>query len=285
MNGVDREWAVEAFRERLLQLIGRGHASRSAFAAHVGMDRSTLSQLLSPGNKRLPRAETVLAIARAAQVSVDWLLGESQDEGRGAELVRADMEIEAGASSPIDARLAAWHREASGYKVRYVPTTLPDLLKTEEVILYECPALADATHRTSLEQAAFQLGYSRDPDTEMEVCCPGQTLTGFARGEGIWRDLGAGARRAQLERMVRLVDELYPTFRWFLYDGLRHFSVPVTLFGSQRAVVYVGNLYFVFNTTEYIHVLTSHFDGLVKQARVPPTDMAEHLRALIREVQ
>ncbi len=194
MTPDDRQRAVEAFRHRLLELIERGHASRSAFAAHVGMDRSTLSQLLSPDNDRLPRAETVIGIARAAQVSVDWLLGESQDEGRGAELVRADMEIEAGAASPVDERLAAWHREASGYKVRYVPTTLPDLLKTEELILYECPTLADAVPRTSLEQAAFQLSYSRHPDTEMEVCCSAQNLDGFARGEGIWRDLSAGAR-------------------------------------------------------------------------------------------
>ena len=284
MNPVERERAVAVFRQRLLWLIERGYPSRSAFAAHVGMDRSTLSQLLAPDNARLPRAETVIAIARAAQVSVDWLLGESQDEGRAAELVRTDLEIEAGAASPIDERLAAWHRESSGYKVRYVPTTLPDLLKTEEVILYECPSLADFAPRTSLEQAAFQLSYSRHPDTEMEVCCPLQAVTGFARGEGVWRELGAGARRAQLERMIRLVEELYPTFRWFLYDGLRHFSVPITLFGAQRAVVYVGNLYFVFNTTQYIHVLTSHFDGLVKEATVPPTAMVGYLQDLLGEV-
>ena len=30
-----------------------------------------------------------------------------------------------------------WHREACGYKIRYVPTTLPDLLKTEAVAEYE----------------------------------------------------------------------------------------------------------------------------------------------------
>lgn len=285
MNAIDRGRAVEVFRHRLLQLIQRAGRSQSAFAAQVGMDRSTLSQLLAPGNRRLPRAETVIGIARAGRVSVDWLLGESQDEGRAAELVRADMEIEAGAASPIDERLAGWHREASGYKIRYVPTTLPDLVKTEEVILYECPRLRQATPRTSLEQAAFQLSYSRHPDTEMEVCCPWQMLEGFALGEGVWRGLGADARRAQLKRTIRLVGELYPTFRWYLYDGLQHFSVPVTLFGYQRAVLYVGNLYFVFNTTEYIHVLASHFDGLVKVASVPPTDIDSYLHDLIQRIK
>lgn len=285
MQTTDREQAVEAFRRRLLELIERGHDSRSAFAAHVGMDRSTLSQLLSPGNERLPRAETVIAIARAAQVSADWLLGLSQDEHRAAELVRADLEIEGGAASPIDARLARWHREASGYKIRYIPTSLPDLLKTEAVIRYECPDIDEPPAHASLEQTAHQLGYSRDPDTEMEVCCPVQTLEGFARGEGVWRRLGRGDREAQLERMIRLVDELYPTFRWYLYDGLQHFSVPVTLFGPLRAVVYVGNLYFVFNTTEYIRVLATHFDGLVKAAAVQPTDMTDYLRDLREQVR
>lgn len=285
MHSTEREQAVETFRRRLLELIHRGHDSRSAFAAHVGMDRSTLSQLLSPDNERLPRAETVIAIARAAQVSVDWLLGLSQDEHRGAELVRAEMEIEAGAASPIDARLARWHREASGYKIRYIPTTLPDLLKTEAVIRYECPDIAEPPAHASLEQTAHQLSYSRDPDTEMEVCCSVQTLESFARGEGVWRRLGRVDREAQLERMIRLADELYPTFRWFLYDGLQHFSVPVTLFGAQRAVVYVGNLYFVFNTTEYIRVLTTHFDGLVRDAVVQPTQVADHLKNLREQVR
>jgi transcriptional regulator with XRE-family HTH domain len=249
------------------------------------MDRSTLSQLLSGDTDRLPRAETVIAIAAAGQVSCDWLLGLTQDEQQGTELLAADMEIASGAASPVDERLAGWHREAAGYKIRYIPTTLPDLLKTEAVIRYECPELADNSPEASLQQAAFRLSYSRDPDTEMEVCCASQSLLEFARGQGIWSDLGADARRAQIERMARLTEELYPTFRWYLYDGLRHFSAPVTLFGPKRAAVYVGNLYFVFNTREHIRVLTAHFDGLVRMATVQPADMPGHLRGLLDEVQ
>ncbi|MDX1610401.1 MAG: helix-turn-helix transcriptional regulator [Halofilum sp. (in: g-proteobacteria)] len=285
MQASDRERAVETFRRRLQELIERGHASRSAFAAHVGMDRSTLSQLLSADNERLPRAETVIAIARAAQVSVDWLLGLSQDEQRGAELLRGDLEIAAGAASPVDERLARWHQEARGYKVRYVPTTVPDLLKTEAVIAHEAPPAAEPAPVASPEQTARQLRYSRNPDTEMEVCCPQQTLAALARGEGVWQGLEAAARRAQIEHMIALVEELYPSFRWSLYDGRRHFSVPVTVFGPQRAVVYVGNLYLVFNTTEYIQVLAAHFDGLVKAATVPPTGLRPHLEDLLGQVR
>lgn len=284
MSSVDRGRAVETFRHRLLQLIERGYDSRSAFAAHAGMDRSTLSQLLSPDNERLPRSETVIAIAQAAQVSVDWLLGLTEDEQRGAELLGADLEIEAGAASPVDERLARWHREVRGYKIRYIPTTLPDLLKTEAVIAHETPPAADWAAPASPQQTAERLRYTRDPETEMEVCCPLQTMEGLARGEGMWRTLDPADRRAQLGQMIQLVDELYPRFRWFLYDGLHHFSVPVTLFGSRRAVVYVGNLYFVFNTTEYIRVLSTHFDQLVKAAVVAPTDIGAYLQGLLDEV-
>lgn len=280
----DREHAVDAFRRRVLELIDRSGASRSAFAARAGMDRSTLSQLLSTDNDRLPRAETVMAIAGIEQVSCDWLLGLTQDEHRGTELIRADTEIESGAASPLDERLMRWHRDASGYKIRYVPTTLPDLVKTEAVIRYECPELQMATPEAGVAQSAYQLRYSRHPDSEMEVCCPAQALVSFARGEGVWAGLDAGERRGQIERMMRLIDELYPRFRWSLYDGQRHFSAPVTLFGAQRAVLYVGDLYFVFNTTEHIRVLASHFDGLVKVATVQPTGISGFLAGLLDEI-
>lgn len=288
MSADDRSRAVAAFRERLLGLIEREQLSRSRFAERVGMDRSTLSQLLSPENERLPRAETVLAIASTTGVSCDWLLGRMQDEQQAAEMVPsgpAALEIERGGASPLDERLMRWHREAAGYKIRYVPTTLPDLLKTEAVIRHECPDLVQASPEVSLEHSAYRLDYSRDPDTEMEVCCEQQTVEAFARGEGVWSRLDAEHRREQLERMIRLTGELYPTFRWLLYDGLRHYSAPVTLFGAQRAVLYVGDLYFVFNTTEHIRVLTAHFDALVKAATVHPTEMAGYLEKLLREIE
>lgn len=281
---MDRQKTVESFRARVLRLIERNNESRSAFAARVGIDRSTLSQLLSSDDERLPRAETVIAIARAEQVSCDWLLGLAQDRQEGTELVRADMEIESGAGSPMDERLARWHKEATGYKIRYIPTTLPDLLKTEEVIRYECPDVSQAPLETKVGQASNKLNYSRQPETEIEVCCASQSLESFARGDNIWRGLDHRVRREQIERMIELTDELYPTFRWSLYDGLCHFSVPVTVFGPLRAVVYVGKLYFVFNMTDHIRVLTTHFDGLVKEAVTQPTDMPAFLRDLARQV-
>ncbi|MFQ6022846.1 MAG: transcriptional regulator [Acidiferrobacterales bacterium] len=278
---MDRREIVQIFRERLVDVIQQSGLSRSAFAAQVAMDRSTLSQLLSPGNDRLPRAETIAAIAAVAHVSVDWLLGLTQEGQLGTDVIAPAMEIEAGSASPADERLQRWHAEASGYKIRYVPTTLPDLLRTEEVIRYECQDYDALVPKGRIEQAEARLAYTRRPETDMEVCSPFQSVEEFARGEGVWSNLSAQSRKTQLESMVTLLDELYPTFRWFLFDGLRHYSVPFTIFGPQRAAMYVGNMYFVFNSTEHIRVLTHHFDGLIRAAVIQPPEVIGFLRDLM----
>jgi transcriptional regulator with XRE-family HTH domain len=281
---MDRRKTVEAFRERLSEVIERSGLSRMAFSARVGLDRSTLSQLLSSGNERLPRAETIAAIAAREQVSIDWLLGLSQEGQIGADIVAPALEIESGAASPADARLARWHAEAAGYKIRYVPTILPDLLKTEEVIRYEFQEYGARVPKARIEQAEERLAYSRLPETDMEVCSSLQSVEDFARGHGVWKGLPAESRAAQLNAMTVLLDELYPTFRWFLFDGLQRYSVPLTIFGPKRAAIYVGNMYLVLNSTEHIQVLTRHFDGLIRAAVVQPPDVIDLLKGLLREL-
>ena len=60
--------------------MSRGEQSASAFARKCGIDRSALSQFLDERSPRLPRSETLVAIAKSEEISVDWLLGLSQDE-------------------------------------------------------------------------------------------------------------------------------------------------------------------------------------------------------------
>ncbi len=282
---MDRRRTVETFRDRLGQVIERSGLSRSGFAAKVGLDRSTLSQLLSGGNDRLPRAETIAAIAEQEQVSTDWLLGLVQEEKIGTKVLSEAPEIARGASSYSDERLARWRAEAVGYKIRYVPSTLPDLLKGEEVIRYEYHQQGGAMPAFRLEQAEARLAYSRRPETDLEACSSLQALEGFARGQGIWQKLAAESHKAQLDWMISLVDELYPTFRWFLFDGLEHYSAPITIFGPSRAAVYIGNMYFVFNSTEHIRALTQHFDNLIRGAIVQPPDVPRVLQRLAAELE
>ncbi len=281
---MDRRETVRIFRERLDEVIVRSGLSRTAFAVRLGIDRSTLAQILSPANDRLPRAETLARIATDQQVSVDWLLGLSQGGPLAAAIITQPLEIEPGAHSPADERLTRWHAEAAGYKVRYVPATLPDLLKTEEIIRYEYRDHVGPVPESRIEAAMARLATQRRPESDMEVCGSLQGLEGFARGEWIWRDLDVAARRRQLAWMIELTAELYPTFRWFLYDGVRHYSVPLTVFGPKRAAIYVGHMYLVFNSTEHIRVFAAHFDDLIRAAVVQPHEIAALLRRLLAEL-
>ncbi|WP_299625359.1 helix-turn-helix domain-containing protein [Pelagibius sp.] len=282
---MDRRLTVEIFRERLTEVIDRSGLSRSAFARKAGIDRSTLSQLLSETNDRLPRAETIATIAEHEQVSSDWLLGLVQEEKIGTNILSEAPEIATGASSYADERLARWRAEAVGYKIRYVPSTLPDLLKGEEVIRFEYRQQGSAVPAFRMEQAEARLAYSRRPETDLEACASIQSVEAFARGEGIWSTLPLADRKLQLSWMIALLDELYPTFRWFLFDGLKHYSAPITIFGPTRAAAYIGNMYFVFNSTEHIRALTQHFDDLIRGAVVQPPDVSKLLTGLLEEIE
>jgi hypothetical protein len=77
---------------------------------------------------------------------------------------------------------------------------------------------------------------------------------------------------------------LYPSLRIYLFDALTHYSVPLTVFGPLRAAIYLGQMYFVFNTTEHIRVLTKHFDQLIRGAVVPAEQVPDYLRKLRKEV-
>ncbi len=282
---MNRRETVQVFRERLGQVIERSGLNRSAFAARTGLDRSTLSQLLSATNDRLPRAETIAAIAMKQSVSVDWLLGLSQEDQLGTNIVTESLEIAAGGGAPEDERLVRWHAEAVGYKIRYVPTTLPDMLKTEGTIAFEFSSQGGTIRDTQIDQAVKRLAYTRRPETDIEACASVQSVEAFVRGEGIWRSIPEETRAAQLDHMIALVGELYPTFRWFLFDGLQRFTVPYTVFGPTRAIIYVGGMYFVFNSTEHIRVLIRHFDELIRAAVIQPPDVAQWLAKLRAELE
>ena len=282
---LERQETVQRFRERLAELFKRSGESQATYAESVGLDRSTLSQLLSLANDRLPRAENIVAIARAEHVSIDWLLGVTQEGRSGADILRQSVQIEPDAPSPADERLERWHDESMGYKIRYVPATLPDVLKTEGVIEFEYRQSVAFTPEKSLETTQKKLAYLRRPETEMEVSSARQTLEIFARAQGRWHGLSARERKRQLQRMIDLHQELYPGLRWFLYDANQRYSVPIIIFGHKRAVIYVGQMYLVFNTLDHVRVFTTHFDDLIRSAVTQPTEIVEYLRKLLGQVE
>jgi len=279
-----RDETVELFRERPEEVIRNSGLRRSAFARRIGIDRSTLTQLLSPVNDRLPRAETIAAIAADQQVSVDWLLGLTQEGPLSADLMPQPFEIQVGGDMHQDEHLQRWHAEAAGYKIRYVPASLPDLLKSEPVIRYEYREQGEGVPKARLEEAGARLAYLRRPETDMEVCSTIQSVQDFARGHSQWSDLPKAERRRAMSVMIERLEELYPTLRWFLFDRRTRYSVPLTIFGPKRAAIYIGNMYFVLNSTEHIRVLTRHFDDLIRVAALQPRDSIEFLRSMTKEI-
>lgn len=275
---MDKRDLSTLFRDRLRLLLARAGGSQAAFAAGIGVDRSALSQLLSDATTRLPRVETLLNIAAAHNVSLDWLLGLSQDEGLTGE-IHESLKIEEGPGGFDRTLLARWHAEAAGTKIRYVPAGIPDLLRTDELIDYEA-GITNRNPEAQIDEALYRIEYNRRPETDMEACMPAHTLEIFAQGRGIWAGLPEPARRRQLAHMARLLDELYPTFRLYLYDGRLRFSIPYTIFGSIRAAIYVGDMYIVLNATEPVQKLTRHFDNLIRAAVVNAHEAAAHARQL-----
>jgi len=267
---------AETFRARLAQLVESHPGGLSRLARDAGIDRSALSQFLDADALRLPRAETLRAIAEARGASTDWLLGLSNAEQGGQE-VALGIEVETAVDEQGDTPLARWQREAEGGKIRYVPSTLPDLFRLP-ALSYEAVepgrAEARAEHAAGLrEGAAFR-------DTDVEICMALQTLEVLAEGRGIWTEVPAATRRAQLAHMGAEAERLYPSVRLHLFDGRRTFSAPFTVFAMKRAAVYLGRSYLVVTAVEQVRQLARHFDELVRAATVPPQAVHETLSAL-----
>jgi transcriptional regulator with XRE-family HTH domain len=281
---MEKRDTVELFQRRLSELIDTSGQSRSRFAARAGLDRSTLSQLLAKDNVRLPRAETIGRIASRHGASADWLLGLSEVPHVTPDIVTQPV-VEPDADDPANEHLKRWHEEARGSKIRYVPSTLPDSVKTEAVIAYEHLKFSNGEATVMSAAARERIDHVRQAASEIEVCTSRQTVESFARGEGLWRQLPLRERRRQLEHMAVSVEELYPSYRWFLFDGRERYAAPYTVFGQKRAAIYVGSLYFVFTSTEHIRQLTQHFDDLIRQARIQPNETGGFIRKLMKDMQ
>lgn len=270
--------------ERLADAIERSGLSKSEFATRAAVDRTTLSQLLSPTRTRLPRADTLRSIAVGHDLSLDWLLGLSDAGPVEAELMPYMSFEEAPAPAEVDEQLLEWFDETPDQKIRYVPATLPDLLKTNALNRFERAGAVGPDPARTIATTAANLTWARHPGTEMECCSSSQSIAAFARGDGTWHRLGAEARREQIDRMIELTDELYPSFRWFLFDGSRRYAAPVTVFGTRRAALYLGGLYLVLTSAEHVRTLSRHFDGIIRDATIQPNAIGDHLRRLRRQV-
>ena len=88
------------------------------------------------------------------------------------------------------------------------------------------------------------------------------------------------ARQAQLDLHGEAGRRALSGLPLFLYDQRRTYSIPYTVFGPQRAAIFVGEMYLVLNATEHIRSLTRHFDNLIRHAVVSANESAAYLATL-----
>lgn len=279
----DKRSRAGIFRLRLGQAMTEAGVNRSALARAVGVDRSTVSQLLAPDSARLPNAQVAAECARALAVSADWLLGLSDRPERPADLLAQSLTVTEAPRALVDQQIFDWHREAAGYKIRHVPATLPDMLKTREVLRWEyAPHLLRSTEQ-AIGASEDRLEWMRGARSDYEIALPMQEIDAFARGEGYYRGLDPAVRRGQLDHLIDLTEQLYPGLRLYLFDSRRLFSAPVTVFGPLLGVIYLGRHYLAFRDTARVAGFTEHFDWLVREAETGARDVPGWLRALRRD--
>lgn len=265
---IDKRDRAILFRKRLQQGLAERRLSQSGLARAVGVDRSTISQLLTEAGARLPNAQLVAECASALGVSADWLLGLTDRPERLADLLAASMSITEAPRALIDDTIFAWHREAAGYKIRHVPATLPDMLKTRALMRWEYEPQLGRTVDQAIGASEDRLGWMRQARSDYEIALPLHEIEAMAHGEGYYRDLPAAIRLEQIERLASLYDQLYPSLRFYCFDARKLYSAPITIFGPLLAVLYLGRNYIAFHDRERIDAVTAHFDALVRQAEL-----------------
>lgn len=280
---MDKRDRSALFRDRLSDAMHHHGSNRSALARATGVNRSTISQLLDPSTTRLPNAQLAADCAVALGVSSDWLLGLTDRPERPGDVIAHALEVAEAARTVSDDQMLQWHREAAGYKIRHVPASLPDMLKTKAVLRWEYQAFLGKTPDQAITAMEDRIGWLNKGGSDYEIAVPLHEVTAMASGEGYYRGLDAAARHEQLARLAERCRDLFPALRLHLFDAKRIFSAPVTVFGPLLGVIYVGRFYLAFRESSRVRSLSDHFDWLVREAEVDARDTAGFIERLTAE--
>ena len=277
---MDKLQRADLFRTRLLIAIRRVGTNQSELARRTGIDRSTISQLLRDDASRLPNAQVVGACASALGVSADWLLGLAEHPENAADLLANALTLTNAPRALVDQQIFDWHREAEGYKIRYVPAALPDMLKTNEVLRWEYGPHLGRTAAQAITASAKRLAWMRQSASDYEIAMPLYEMQSFVDGTGYYADLPIEIRKQQIDHLLDLTRALYPRMRLYLYDARQVYSAPITVFGPFLSVIYIGSNYLAFRDTQRVRAFSNHFDNLVRQAQITARSFPDHLTEL-----
>jgi len=282
---MDKRDRAETFKARLDDAMSRAGWTQSRLAEAAGLDRSTVSQLMSGEQPRLPSGQALAEIASALQISSDWLLGLSNHRGAASEILDQAVQMTEAARHPVDEQVLTWTAEVLGAKIRHVPAGLPDMFKTEEVLNFEYAPAVRRTPQQAISDVAAQKDLMNRLETDMEIAVPVQMLDAFVAGRWQWEGLPAAVRRRQLEVMAEALDRYYPAARLFAYDLKQRFSVPFSVYGHKRVAIYLGQRYLAFTAPRYVQLMARHFDDLVRAAVVQGHEAADWIAAKAKKVR
>lgn len=271
---------AELFRLRLHDAMQRTGTSRSALARTTGVDRSTIATLLNEQEHRLPNAHLAAECAAALQVSIDWLLGLTDRSEVSASLLSTQCELTDAHRTPADEQLVKWHKEAAGYKIRHVPATFPDILKTDAVLDFEYESFIDKSAAQAQNASRATDHWLQAPGSDYEICLPMHQIESLVSGVGYWQGLSREARLEQAQHLISQCQDRYPSLRTYLCNFKRIYSAPLSVFGPLLAVVYVGRQYLVFRERQQVQALTEHFDFCVRNADIDARSVPAYVEQL-----
>jgi transcriptional regulator with XRE-family HTH domain len=277
---IDKRDRADRFRTRLTSAMTSSGISQSALARRIGVDRSTISQLLKTTGARLPNAQVVGECAAALGVSADWLLSLTDRPESAADILANSLTLPQAPRALVDQQIFDWHTEAAGYTIRHVPAGLPDMLKTHDVLEWEYTPHLGRTTQQAIGASEDRLNWMRSSRSDYEIALPLHEIESFARAEGYYRDVPRELRLKQIDHLCQITEQLYPRLRVTLFDARKLFSAPVTVFGPLLAVLYLGRNYLAFRDTERVQNFTEHFDHLVRHASVSARVLPDHLTKL-----
>jgi len=281
---MDKRARSDLFRNRLQKAMELKGDTQSSLARKTGADRSTLSQILAGTTPRLPNGQLVAQCANSLGVSADWLLGLSDQPDSLEQILEQAMTMVDAPRALIDAQIFAWHQRAAGYKIRHVPTGLPDMVKIRSMLEWEYAPSLGHTIDLAIASAEDRLNWMRQAQSDYEIALPIHELQAFARAEGYYSGCPRQIRIEQLKHLAQLTAQLYPVMRFSLFDARKIYSAPITIFGPLLAVIYLGQKYLVFRVPDRIQALSQHFDGLIREAEISTRELPAFIGALLQEM-
>jgi len=279
---MDKRNRADIFRSRLEEVMLHKGVTKSALSRETKVDRSTIGQLLKGDHPRLPNAQLAADVADALGVSTDWLLGLTNRPEIPGDIVAAALSLSPAERTSADEQLLEWHQEAAGYKVRHVPATLPDILKTKRMLEWEYASVQERRLPQAYSAMQDQLEWLSSGVSDYEIALPIHEIEACAAGTAYYKGVDESTRYEQLNFIADQCDQMFPRLRIFIFDAHRVFSSPVTVFGPNLAVVYVGQCYLAFREIERVKSLSSHFDWLVREAVVDARNVPSYIRSVMQ---